>query len=166
MPNTKDQALQGARQKAAETEEEWPRFSWPHMYLGAIGIAISLYAFLIHQKIASSVACTINETINCDKVLGSSYGAIAGIPLGAFGMAYFVVVLLTAVTTNRNTTLKQETAQRLAISSLGVVAVCALMYISYVIIKAACLVCMATHATLLALFAVSLWQFLRVRKAS
>ncbi len=170
MPNTKDQTMEalsakGSQQAAAE--EEWPRFSWPHMYLGAIGMAISLYAFLLHAKVAPDTGfCRLSEHINCDKVLGSQYGALFGIPLGAYGMAYFIVVLLTAVTTNRKITLKQEATQRLAFSSLGLVAVAVLAFISYVVIKAACPVCMATHATLLALFGVSLWQFLKVRKAS
>jgi uncharacterized membrane protein len=148
-------------------DDEFPRFSWPHMYLGALGFAISLYAFLIHQKIKAGgeSGCGFTETINCDKVLASQYGSLFGIPLGAFGMLYFVVVILTAITTNRNSTPRAETAQRLVIASLGLLATFALSYISYVIIKAACPICMATHATIIATFAVSLWQFLKARKA-
>jgi uncharacterized membrane protein len=154
--------------KVAAAEEEWPRFSWPHMYLGGIGLAISLYAFLIHRRIMAGdpSGCRISETINCDKVLASPYGAIFGIPLGVFGMAYFLVVILSAVTTNRNTTPRQETTQRLVVASLGLCATAVLSYISYGILKAACPICMTTHAVIIVTFLVSLWQFLKVRKTA
>ena len=169
MPDTKDQTVETLKTAAAatpESTEEWPRFSWPHMYLGALGIAISLYAFLIHRRIEAGgdSGCGFTETINCDKVLASAYGKIFGIPLGAFGMAYFTMVIITAITTNRKSTLQQETGQRLALSSLGLASAVCLAYISYVIIKAACPICMATHATILAVFLVSLWQFFKVRR--
>lgn len=151
----------------AGLEEEWPRFSWPHMYLGAIGFAISLYAFLVHGKIKAGgdSGCGFNDSINCDKVLASQYGTIFGIPLGAFGMAYFAIIVLSAITTNRSTTLQQETTQRLILAALGLAATLVLSYISYIVLKAACPVCMATHATILVIFAVSLWQYFNVRKA-
>lgn len=150
----------------AMSDEEWPRFSWPHMYLAAFGLAISLYAFLIHQKIKAGGAsgCGFSQTINCDKVLASQYGAIWGIPLGAFGMAYFITVILSAVTTNRATTLQQETSQRLFVSALGMGATIVLSAISYGILRTACPICMATHLVILLTFGVSVWQFLNVRK--
>jgi len=136
------------------------------MYLGALGFAISIYAFRLHSiiKAGGESGCGFTETISCDKVLASQYGALFGIPLGAFGMAYFVLVILTAVTTNPKTTLQAETAQRLIVATVGLIGAAILAYISYGIIKAACPVCMATHATIAAIFAVALWQFLSVRK--
>ena len=147
-----------------ETPE--PRFSWPHMYLGAIGFAISLYAFRLHAIIKSGgdSGCGFTDTINCDKVLASQYGTFLGLPLGAYGMAYFVLVILTSVTTNQKTTLQQETLQRLIVATAGLIGVGVLAYISYGIIKAACPVCMATHATIIVSFVIALWQFLNVRK--
>ena len=142
------------------------RFSWPHMYLGALGFAISLYAFRLHAIIkgGGDSGCGFSETINCDKVLASQYGSFFGISLGAYGMAYFVLVILTAVTTNPKTTLQQETTQRLVVAGAGLIGAGVLMYISYGIIKAVCPVCMAKHATILAIFGIALWQFLDARK--
>lgn len=143
-----------------------PRFSWPHMYLGALGFAISLYAFRLHAIIkgGGDSGCGFTDTINCDKVLASQYGSFLGLPLGAYGMAYFVLVILTSVTTNPKTTLQQETLQRLVVAGSGLIGVGVLAYISYGIIKAACPVCMATHVTIIAIFIVALWQFVNVRK--
>ena len=159
----------GAEISVASTDQNHaaePRFSWPHMYLGALGFAISLYAFRLHGiiKAGGNSGCGFSETINCDKVLASQYGAFFGLPLGAYGMAYFVLVILTAVTTNPKTTLQQETTQRLVVASAGLIGAGVLMYISYGILKAACPVCMSIHATILAIFGIALWQFLNVRK--
>lgn len=150
---------------SVETKME-PRFSWPHMYLGALGFAISLYAFRLHGiiKAGGESGCGFTETINCDKVLASQYGTFLGLPLGAYGMAYFILVILTAVTTNPKTTLRQETAQRLLVAGAGLIGVGVLGYISYGILKTACPVCMSVHATILAIFIIALWQFLNVRK--
>jgi uncharacterized membrane protein len=170
MADTNEPIVQDTSTPASGTtvEAEWPRFSWPHMYLGGFGVAISLYAFLIHRRIEAGgdSGCGFTATINCDKVLASQYGALFGIPLGIFGMAYFLVVILSAISTNRNSTLRQETLQRLVISSLGLFATFALSYISYGILKAACPICMTTHAIIIATFGVSLWQFLKVRRAT
>lgn len=154
--------------KTEITSEELPRFSWPHMYLGALGFAISLYAFLVHRRIEAgqNSGCGFGPSFNCDDVIGSKYGVLFGIPLGVFGMAYFVVVILTAINTSRGSTPLKEATQRLFVSALGLGGAAVLAYISYIVIKAACPVCMATHATILVTFIVSLWQFLRARKSA
>jgi len=165
--NSSVESTQSTPVTSIEAKAE-PRFSWPHMYLGALGFAISLYAFRLHAiiKAGGESGCGFSETINCDKVLASQYGAFLGLPLGAYGMAYFVLVILTAVTTNPKTTQQQETLQRLAVASAGLIGAGVLIYISYGIIKAACPVCMSIHATILAIFVIALWQFLNVRKTA
>ena len=152
---------------SSATTEEWDaRFSWPHMYLGAIGFAISIYAFRLHNLIKAGGAsgCGFTDTINCDKVLASQYGAFLGLPLGAWGMAYFVLVVLVSITTNPKVTPEQETLWRLLVCGAGFLGTLALSYISYIILKAACPVCMATHAVIIASFLLALWQFCDVRK--
>ncbi len=146
-------------------DEREPRFSWPHMYLGAIGFAISIYAFRLHGviKAGGDSGCGISDTINCDKVLASQYGAFLGLPLGVWGMAYFVLVVLVSVTTNPKVSLQQETLWRLLVCGAGFVGTLALSYISYVILKAACPVCMSIHAVIIACFGLALWQFFNVR---
>lgn len=150
-----------------ESERSWePRFSWPHMYLGALGFAISIYAFRLHGviKAGGESGCGFTESINCDRVLASQYGSFLGLPLGLWGMAYFVLVVLVSVTTNPKVSLEQETLQRLVVCAAGLLGTLGLSYISYIVLRAACPVCMATHATIIACFAIALWQFLDVRR--
>jgi len=144
------------------------RLSWPHLYLGALGFAISLYALRVHNLIArgGDAGCGFTETINCNDVLKSEYAKILGIPLGAYGMAFFIIVILTGITTNPGTSEKQAALWRLLVMTGGICGSIALMYISLVKIHAACPICMATHAVVFMLFLVSLVQFLKARRTS
>lgn len=143
------------------------RLSWPHVVLSVLGMVISLYAWRLHAviKAGGDSGCGINDTINCDKVLASQYGALFGIPLGAYGLAYFVIVLLVSITTNPQVSLRQETLMRLLVCGAGMLGTVGLSYISYIVLKAACPVCMATHAVVLASFLVALWQFFKARRS-
>ncbi len=144
------------------------RFSWPHIVLSLLGMAISLYAWHLHSviKAGGDSGCGISETINCDKVLASQYGALFGLPLGAYGLAYFVIVLLVSVTTNPQVSLRQETLMRLLVCGAGLLGAVGLSYISYIVLKAACPVCIATHSVVLVSFLVALWQFFKARRNS
>jgi uncharacterized membrane protein len=144
------------------------RFSWPHVVLSVVGMAISLYAWQLHSviKAGGDSGCGISDTINCDKVLASQYGALFGIPLGAYGLAYFVLVLLVSVTTNPQVSVRQETLMRFLVCGAGMLGTLGLSYISYIVLKAACPVCMATHVVVLLSFLTALWQFLKTRQKS
>ena len=143
------------------------RVSWPHVVLSLIGAGISMYAIHVHNLVmqGKETGCGITETITCDKVLASTYGEIFGIPLGMFGLLFFVIVLLSAITTNPATTLRQMVLQRLLVCGVGFAVSVALTYISLAVIGAACPICLATHATTFVLFVVSLWQFWKMRRA-
>ncbi len=143
------------------------RVSWPHIVLSFIGAGISMYAIHVHNLAmqGKETGCGFTETISCDKVLASPYASIFGIPLGMFGLLFFVIVLLSAITTNPATTLRQMVLQRLLVCGVGFAISVALTYISLAFIHAACPICLATHATTFALLLVSLWQFLKMRRA-
>jgi uncharacterized membrane protein len=149
------------------TEPSTPRVSWPHVVLAVLGGAISCYAIYAHILIkrGEDAGCSISETISCDKVLASRYGELFGIPLGVYGLIFFAIVLLTAIITNPRTTPRQAAAQRLIVTAIGLLVSAALTYISIAFIGAECPICLSTHATTLALFLISVWQYLRARRA-
>jgi protein-disulfide isomerase/uncharacterized membrane protein len=72
------------------------RISWPTLLLSALGFVASLYAFYIHLQgqlqPGKKALCDINATMSCSTVINSSWGEVASIPLGAYGMSYFAVV--------------------------------------------------------------------------
>jgi uncharacterized membrane protein len=142
------------------------RISWPHLILGIIGFAISGYSLHVHNLIkqGEDSGCGFTNTINCDKVLASRYGEFLSIPLGIWGMVFFVIVILTAITSKGSTaTLKQTAGWQLAVASAGFLTSVALTYISKVQIGAFCPICMATHATTTLLFLISLYSYIKAR---
>ena len=56
------------------------------------GIAVSVYLTLVHYA-GTPLACPSGATFNCDAVLSSRYGVIAGtgIPTSAAGLIWFAV---------------------------------------------------------------------------
>ena len=140
--------------------------SWPHLALGAIGLALSAYAWHEHLviKAGNESGCYVSETINCESVLSSKYAELVGIPLGVFGMVYFAVVLMTAISTEADFSPRRFALTQLAVSLVGIATATVLIYISKVIIGAFCPICMATHATTSLLFLFSLRACFRARK--
>lgn len=138
---------------------------WPFLVLGLLGLGVSGYAIHVHQLVAAggSSACGISATVNCDAVIGSKYGVLLGLPLGVWGMAYFAVMLLTA-TSDADTSRRLAALMRLAVSGAGFVAVLGLAYISYLIIKVSCPVCMTIHAVITLAFLYSLLECWRLRR--
>jgi uncharacterized membrane protein len=64
-----------------------------------IGTCLSLYSLYHHKLVklaegATGAACNISSTVNCDAVASSAYSEIAGIPLGAFGLGFFIPLML------------------------------------------------------------------------
>ena len=60
------------------------------LILKIIGLFNSLYLIYLHQNLNKS--CGFNGS--CSEVIGSVYGAIGGIPLAAFGVSLYIVLLL------------------------------------------------------------------------
>lgn len=147
--------------------------SWPHLVLGLIGFGIAAYSLVVKQRLAAGEdsGCGISASINCDNVIGHRiYGEFLHIPWGVWGMAFFVIVLLTAVNRingegqSRAAALRQAALWQLAVATAGILTSVALTYISKAIIGAWCPVCMATHAVTTLLFAVSLVSWFKSRR--
>lgn len=161
-------ATEGAIPARGTSSLATTRISRAHLVLGALGFVVSLYSLVVHLRIKAgeSSGCDISETINCDAVLSSQYGTWFHVPWGVWGMAFFVIVLLSASAKEANAADRAKAATwRLAIAFAGIATSIALTYVSKVLIGAFCPICLATHAVTLTLFVVSLRDFLQARKA-
>jgi uncharacterized membrane protein len=65
--------------------------------IAVAGTAISLYLLTVHYA-SIPLVCTTTGVVNCEKVLSSQYSSIAGIPISAAGLLWFVVVGFLAIT--------------------------------------------------------------------
>jgi uncharacterized membrane protein len=141
------------------------RIVWPHVILGAAGIAISLWSVKLHNIVkAGGSACDISTTISCDKVLGSPWAAPFGIPVGLPGAFFFALIILTAISTAPNAKPRAESLTRLLLASAGICGSVALLYISKVLIGAWCPICIATHSIVLLNFLAALWNLRQTRR--
>lgn len=138
-----------------------------HIGLGAIGFAASLYALATHLKATvtgEALSCDVSQNVSCTKVFGSEYGEFLGIPLGAFGMAYFGIVLTVAFLPIIIEVSTKWIAQwRLLVATVGFATSALLFYVSSFKINAVCPVCSGIHVLNLILFVVSFVQFNKVK---
>jgi uncharacterized membrane protein len=155
-----------AEESPMPSAAEKVRLSWPQQVLGVIGFAVSLYAYRAHLQIkAGGSACGFTDYISCDKVLGSKYGEFFHIPLGVYGMVFFAIVVITSIDTDLNPmAVRRSAGIRLIVATFGVLTSLALEYISVALIKAACPICLATHAVSLLNFIYSLYDYLKLRR--
>lgn len=133
--------------------------------LGVIGFGISVYALVLHIKTdvsSAGLACDVSDTVNCSRVLGGEYGSLFGIPLGGYGMAYFAVVIATALLPLYSRASRAwQLRARLGVTAIGAVISIGLAVLSAFVIKSVCLVCSAVHVTCLVAFAVALVAYVR-----
>ncbi|MFI5283947.1 MAG: vitamin K epoxide reductase family protein [Candidatus Dormibacterales bacterium] len=115
------------------------------------GIAVSVYLTAVHYSV-SPLACPSGGTINCEAVLSSHYGVIAGtgIPTSVAGLAWFVV---SAVLWSRNLPRAQ-----LAWSAVGTVAVLYLVFIEIVLLGTICLWCTVAHVLVVVILLIAVYR--------
>ncbi len=115
-----------------------PRLQVVALLASVAGIAVSIYLTVLH--FAGFVpACSVSGPVNCEAVLSSPYGVIAGtsLPTSAAGILWFAV---SAVLWTR-----QFGWIQLAWSAIGLLTVVYLVFIEIVRLGAICLWCTAAH---------------------
>ena len=115
--------------------------------LSVAGLAISAYLTSVHYE-SVPLACTASGTVNCTKVLHSSYAEVAGIPVSAFGLVWFAVMAALA--------LRPASTALLAWVAVGALTVLWLVFVELFRVDAICLWCTAAHACVLGILGVVL----------
>lgn len=115
-----------------------------------LGLLLSLYSVYHHLSIKTgdklgSFSCNVNSTVSCDKVALSSYSEIFSIPLGVWGVSFFLLLLCALMGTRK----AKGAPSSLRVYSLFVVigCVCSLIlaYISLKLLGSVCLVCIGVY---------------------
>jgi uncharacterized membrane protein len=112
---------------------------------GLAGVGVAAYLTFVHFS-AVGLVCSTSGTIDCERVLGSGYGVIAGtvVPTAAAGILWFGVATVLAITGPRS-------AQQ-AWSVVGLVTVVYLVFVEIVQLGAICIWCTAAHMLVLVIF--------------
>lgn|SRR5487761_987665 len=122
---------------------------------GVAGLGVSIYLTVVHYS-SIPLACPATAQINCEQVVSSPFGVIAGsaIPTSAAGIVWFAVSALLAA--GRLAGRGELARVQLAWSSLGLLTVLFLVYIEIVLLGAICIWCTTTHVLVLLIFLISL----------
>jgi uncharacterized membrane protein len=128
--------------------------------LSAVGLGLSAALTYIHIRVhldPSYVSlCAVGKTLNCETVAASSYSTVMGLPLSIIGGLFYLFVGIVSGATLLRKQLVIPGIVSLATLAGGAISIL-LFALSSFVIRALCMLCMATYATniVLALLACS-----------
>jgi protein-disulfide isomerase/uncharacterized membrane protein len=144
------------RSEEKEVEEEsFISFRFPIIVgvLSLLGGIVSFYTLYNHFKLNSGSivsTCDLSATFNCTAVETSQWAKIFGIPLGAYGVAFFTFIMLATVVLKRKKLLPLVLFFSL-FSSLSSVALFAIAKLAVGVICPVCLLVYVINFTLLSI---------------
>jgi uncharacterized membrane protein/protein-disulfide isomerase len=124
--------------------------------LGAmLAAAFVHYRLLFNPRYAS--VCDISATVSCTQVYLSRYSTVSGVPVAIFGAIWFAgaLVLLVAGMAGPQRLRENVPGYLFAMSTAALAVVLYLGYVSFVVLKAYCVLCLTTDAAVIGLFLVS-----------
>ena len=126
-----------------------------------IGLGASVAAAYVHYRILFDPTytsfCDVNATISCTQVYMSRFSTFRGIPVAIFGAIWFAAAALVALAGLVGSDNVRENAPGylFAGSTLAMAVVLYFEYVSFVVLKAVCLLCLTMAAAVVALFFLS-----------
>jgi uncharacterized membrane protein len=128
--------------------------------LALLGGLLAFYLLLTHLGL-STLVCPLG---GCEVVQASSYARFLGIPVAAFGLAYFALVVVAAAWSLSSDRILGLPAQPLLVGMtlVGVLPFLPLTYIELFVLRAVCMWCVISSFCMLGAFLAALWG----RKAS
>jgi uncharacterized membrane protein/protein-disulfide isomerase len=121
------------------------RFSVIIALLSLVGAVISFYTIYNHYRLTKAgggiSSCDINATFNCSAVELSEWSNIFGIPLGAYGVGFFLFLLFGTFTISKNKQLPLFFFLTLFSSLVSII----LFLIAKLVIGAICPVCLVVY---------------------
>lgn len=132
-------------------------------FTAALGALLSIYATWHHMKVwaggaGSDFACNINDALSCDKIALSPYSEVLSVPLGVWGVAFFITLMGLLFHAKKTRTLERKKSSLFLYGLslwIGTVICLALLVISTRMIHAFCVTCIGVYlcnALLLGLF--------------
>ena len=125
--------------------------------IALIGVFVSLYLTLYKLGYIGTLAC---GTGSCETVQLSKWGDFLGMPVAAWGVAYYVLVLILAVAGIQEhfQSSRRLTNALLLVTGWGVLFTLWLTYLELFVIHAICRWCVGSAAMTLLLFGLAVWD--------
>jgi protein-disulfide isomerase/uncharacterized membrane protein len=123
--------------------------------IALIGVAVSALTLVVHQRLETGSGytsfCNLGGVVNCDLVIGSRYGRVAGVSIAAWSLAAFVagaLLALPAALTGVSGGLVDLALLALVSASAGVALVW--LGIALLVLRHLCLLCLTADVVIAA----------------
>jgi uncharacterized membrane protein/protein-disulfide isomerase len=129
--------------------------------LALCGLAASATSLYVHYQMLAQPGyvsfCDINQTVSCQQAYLSRYGSAWGVPVAVYGVIWFVFVLVLALvgTVGPDSVRESLPAYLFATATVGLAVILYMAYAAFFVLKAVCVLCLATYAAVIGLFIVS-----------
>ena len=148
-----------------KSEEDEKRFFLFSLSISVLGFLLSIYSLVHHFKIKNAeetagFACNVNDIISCDKVALSQYSEVFSLPLGLWGLGFFLSIFCFLLYSSFGDDLRRKRNAFLLVfllSALGSLASLTLGYISFQFVGSLCLVCLGVYFCNFLLFTLSFY---------
>jgi len=108
--------------------------------LSAVGIPLSVYLI---SPAGLPEFCEVGSYFSCERVIGSRYSDVLGVPVAALGAAWFTIALILSASALAGAPLGRAL---LVWSVIGVSGALTLLYVEVFLIGSLCLLCTLAHA--------------------
>jgi uncharacterized membrane protein/protein-disulfide isomerase len=136
------------------------------LLFGLIGLGFATASAWVHYKLITDPKytsfCDVNATFNCTQVYLSQYGSFRGVSTALGGVVWFGLTVLlaafggAAATNPTNKTAVSPVGSYLfAWSTIGLAVILYLAYASFFVLKIACILCIGTYLSVIAIFILS-----------
>jgi uncharacterized membrane protein/protein-disulfide isomerase len=126
-----------------------------------VGLGAMSAAALVHYRLLFNPSyvsfCDISSTVSCSQVYLSRFSTAYGVPVAVYGAIWFAgVVVLLAATVFGSPSIRESVPGYVFAMSTGALAVVLyLAYVSVVVLKVYCVLCLTTDVAVVGLFVVS-----------
>jgi len=137
------------------------RLRWLILAFAAIGFGLAASSSWVHYRLLTDPGyvspCDVNTTFSCSQVYLSRFGSVAGVPVALGGLIWFGLVALIAVFGDGDKRDSPAVAYMQALAVIGLGVVLYLAYVSSMVLRTGCLLCMGTYVCVGAIFAL-VWR--------
>ena len=131
-----------------------PRWSGQALLLASVvGIVLSAISTYVHLRLRWSGGlytsfCNLSQNVNCDDVVTSPYGSLFGVPVSAWGLAFYALLAFVAMRASapRSPARNRARADALALAVGGAAFSLYLGVVSYFVLGMICLLCAGLYA--------------------
>jgi len=140
---------------------------WILVILAVAGLAAAVTSLYVHAQLLNQPGytsfCDVSTTVRCTQVYQSKYATVGGVPVALFaGLWYVALLILLAGSTWGWESLRANALTYVFLMSLPAMgAVGFLAYVSLVVLKTVCPMCVLTYVTTTGIFAIAAARFIR-----